>query len=357
MAFWRLTFTATVTFGLLFSAGDSYAHGINPLQHKGLFNTLLFGNTRLLDRLGEPVHETFTSIAYRCHTRIDSCIGSDYVWTETDTRDGIGTLIQGVVWNDDPSLKLLGNVGKKKEWGVFMWDADKIASCHRDKKANCKSIDESYDMLYRSHYGDLQFLHSMASEDGAEPAVTKGKIMEWAKFAYKVSTGEISRDRTLLELETSGDSLVNTYLNRGSWKVGYLFTRLEKPLASHVRAVALGSLLHMVQDSYSDAHVNRVQSCMPMNPTRQQIIEFHNYAAQIGDEHKIADKRPVWLKTGTLASSNPVWQSARLIQLSFSGATWTAVEKVLDTEVFAMADIPPHGPAKKATGGDSGCWK
>ena len=346
----------TACFVFIGIAGHCHAHNINPLEHKGPIMNMLFNSTFLLDKLGQPVHETFTSIAYRCHTKIEDCAGSDYEYKETDVNDGIGKLIQGVIWNDDPSLKLLGSLARKKEWGLFMYDADKISACQRNPQAKCKSIDETYDLLYRSHYGDLQFLHSMAAEDGTDPAITKRKIMEWAKFAYKVSTGEIGKDRTLAELESSGESMVNAYFKRGSWKVGFLFTRQENPLASHVKNVALGSLLHMVQDSYSDAHVNRVQSCVPINPTRMDVVEFHNYAAQKGEEHKVADARPVWLNKGSLASSNPVWHSARLIQLSFKGAAWPEVEKILDSEVYKLSDSPP-GPARKASGGDPDCWK
>jgi hypothetical protein len=88
-----------------------------------------------------------------------------------------------------------------------------------------------------------------------------------------------------------------------------------------------------------------------MNPTRLEVKEFHNYAAQDGKEHKAADVRPVWLNSGSLKSSNPVWQSARLIKLSFSGAAWSEVEKILQDEIFKLAS-----PSLAATGGDPTCW-
>lgn len=342
-------FMAILAWGAMLNC--AVAHNINPLEHKGIIRSALFGSTFLLDKLGQPVHETFTMIAYRCHTKIDDCAGAGFDYSQTDNKDGIGELIQGVIWNDDPSLKLMGGLGMKKEWGLFMYDADKISVCQREKKSNCKAIDESFDLLYRSHYGDMQFLHSMATEDDADPAETKKKIMEWAKFTYRVSIGEIDKNSTLAELEASNDSLVNTYIKRGSWKVGFLFTRQANPRGALVKTMALGSLLHMVQDSYSDAHVNREQSCIPMNPTRREIREFHNYAAQNGKEHKLADARPIWLLSGSLKSPNPVWQSARLIQLSFSGAPWSEVERILDDDVYKLAV-----PSRRATGGDPSCW-
>lgn len=33
--------------------------------------------------------------------------------------------------------------------------------------------------MTRSHYGDLQFLHAMASEEGIHPGATRAKILDW----------------------------------------------------------------------------------------------------------------------------------------------------------------------------------
>ena len=43
--------------------------------------------------------------------------------------------------------------------------------------------------MYRSHFGDLQFLHSMASRDGEMASETRQRILMWAEFTWSVAVG------------------------------------------------------------------------------------------------------------------------------------------------------------------------
>ena len=49
-------------------------------------------------------------------------------------------------------------------------------------------------MTARSHFGDLQFFHGMASSDAEAPATTKANMLNWARFLIKVAKGAETTD-------------------------------------------------------------------------------------------------------------------------------------------------------------------
>jgi len=52
-------------------------------------------------------------------------------------------------------------------------------------------------VIYRSHFGDMQFLHSMAFSEKEHAGETKRKIMAWARLMYRVALGEITRSTSI----------------------------------------------------------------------------------------------------------------------------------------------------------------
>ena len=78
-------------------------------------------------------------------------------------------------------------------------------------------------LTYKSHEGKLQLLHSMAEKNGEDPEVTQQKIIASIEALYK--------------LTTSTDTNGNPFIPR------------EQQLK------LLGSILHIVQDSYAEGHV------------------------------------------------------------------------------------------------------
>jgi len=51
-----------------------------------------------------------------------------------------------------------------------------------------------YALIYRVHFGDMQFLHSMGSWDGELARDTKSRVMIWAEFTYRFAKGEIAHN-------------------------------------------------------------------------------------------------------------------------------------------------------------------
>ena len=270
----------------------SYAYNINPINR---LSPLPFYDNfdYVLAKAREPVHEHMTLLALDCHPNPEGCIGSDIDVNRIRTKRNTAPLLDGVEWNDDPGRMLLTNLKTAIQWVYWMDDAKKKAKCElKSNTGSCILINEEYDLLYRTHYGDLQFLHAMAAQTGEHPTITLQKMIDWAEFTYKVSTGEIKANDKLEELESNGKSNVNYYIKRGSWSVGYLFTKKENYLDRNVKLLALGSLLHMIQDSFSDAHVERINSCNPLNHNKTAVLKFHDYSNQEPLDHNRADITP-----------------------------------------------------------------
>lgn len=334
----------------LFLSDSALAFNMNPVKRP--HSILTFArHSYLLDKVSEPAHEDITLVAYDCHANPSGCRGEPADIDRTTTKKSMGKLIDGVEWNDDPSRMLIGNIFSARKWVVWMDDGHDIVTCQREGKDGCKKIDVSYDLLYRSHYGDLQFFHAMASSNGELPTETRQKILDWAEFTYKVSIGEIQPYVALITLQQAQITNIHDYIQRGSWSASYLFTRNEKAPWEQVKLVALGSLLHLVQDSYSDSHVERVNSCNSLNHNKLGIQEFHNYADQIPEEHKKADVLPQWINNGDLSDSNPVSASAKIINASFNKKPWAEVKELLENEIFKLSDT-----ARPASAGEASCF-
>lgn len=223
----------------------------------------------------------------------------------------------------------------------------------------------------------------MASQPSESAQETKDKIMAWAKFTYtlSISSNDFSNE-TIDGPVISSFSTISTTLLRQGWTVGALFDpvpggeweRSYNPMklgrykpsgvprtqvkyaaqvqGTSVKHIALGSLLHMVQDSYSDAHVEREGGCNPLSKQRYGIVSFRDYVAQSSVDHGFADARPDWLGAGDLEKNNPIWASAQLIQYSFKKVAWDkGVEQFLDQEVFPLTN-----PSNPSSTGDRKCY-
>jgi RHS repeat-associated protein len=145
----------------------------------------------------------------------------------------------------------------------------------------------------RSHYGDLQFWHSMAS--GSEK-----------------SNGEVL------------DKIVKQA--REWWSD-----------ASKGSDLDMGKLLHTVQDSFSDSHVARDKS--------GAILFFENYGEQDADKHGTADKGSDWK---TIPGAQEAYKaSSQLLKMRKENADFGEVEKYLRGTVYRFAP----GAADKPVGG------
>lgn len=328
----------------LLCSQTAFAHNINPVERPDISG---WGSRYLASKIAEPVHETMTMLSYDCHARPHECEGSPEQFDRIRDGKRLAFLITGVEWNDDPSLMLLGDMADIVKWRKWMLDAEDKAKCRgRHGPSPCVGVEVSDDLLYRSHYGDLQFLHAMAASDTESARETQRKMLVWARFVYEVAIGKIDPVTTLKQLPE-----VDALIQRPGWNVHYLFARNENSKAS-IRKIAIGSLLHLIQDSYSDAHTARINGCEALSHDKGPILNFRLYKWQDPDEHKEADVRPTWLDKGDLSDRNPVWASARVLNHWIDRDEWeTVVQPFLSNEVWPLLN---HDAIADA--GDSECF-
>ncbi|CAG8866459.1 hypothetical protein [Pseudomonas fluorescens] len=332
---------------LLGSCTIASAYQIGPLENKYWQSEY----SSISELVSEPVHEEITNRARACAalslqaaSAPLNCITAGPTPTGTPRGNKYDSLIRGVWWNDDPNQLLFT---QPVTWTVWMKDANRIAKQGKNLRGQKQTISQRYYMQYRSHYGDLQFLHSMASADGDAAEVTRQNILDWAEFSYSVATRQIETQTLLNLVETS--HFQNHFKNQSGWTVSYLFGpkyRLRDD--NHFQEMALGSLLHLVQDSYSDAHTQRSLEASAKCPAGR-VVQFHAYGHQISSQHSTADTRSAWKGRTFSKEQDPVNVSATLIHFAHQGVGWPVVESYLRDTVFCLdTDAQEAGPGKYA---------
>ena len=294
------------------AAADAAAFGIAPIAEEqegppsGLVRRIQAAVARaeadtaaVFGRLFQSsVHEEITHAAYGCTDSPSDCDNA----VAAGTGEGAPrSVIQGVQWNDNPPFKLqsgwplLGPACFKNLiqlpnafpecWGaIFGVGAQSSALARRTTVAyGPRSL-----ILLRSHFGDLQFLHAMAARDGEPAHETRDNILAWASFAWQVGRGDITPD-TVLSSPRAGTA-ARLFPGAGM-DVTSLFTLGSEPhSARRVQDMAFGSLLHVVEDSFSAAHVEREPPVEVDGGWAPGCIdEFHSYGHQDHNAHANAD--------------------------------------------------------------------
>ena len=126
----------------------------------------------------DPIHEELTTRMFGCDGDSALCGGAQSIAADP-------AVLVGVRWNDDPPFRLskseLSGTACKPQtirfqtqprcWLQLFMSAEKRA-------ANGKVYGPGDGLLYRTHFGDLQFLHGMASGDGVPAEVTQQRMMD-----------------------------------------------------------------------------------------------------------------------------------------------------------------------------------
>jgi hypothetical protein len=278
-----------------------------------------------LSLFGSDVHERITRQAY------DKA--------EVKLTDDV---IAGVRWNDNPPIIRMGPLAGTCDvacW-VSMLRVDSLALEILSKR------EQSIPTL-RSHFGDMQFLHAMASRAGEKPADTREKAMRWLEFSYRVARGEIGPRVNVFSLREAGsemDTATRDWVSslfrapdKQLWRVQDVFL----PGVGDLKHVAFGTFLHLVQDSYSASHVRRLahrtqSNGCPSYDAADPIAEFHTYVGQDTEKHALCDDAPDWLDSPRDAS--PVDVMAELVRAYADGRDWPAVNAIIEEKVLKLAD-------------------
>jgi hypothetical protein len=256
--------------------------------------------------------------------------------------------LKGIYWNDDPEQMLCPwcDYSHIKKWGpkwAVIFLAAKSKATQKDNPIVFTNGDR---LLSRSHFGDLQFIHAMAYKDGIPAKETLKKMLIWSEFTYKVGIGDISGKTIIKDVEIQGFS--------------ELFSKnseiYNNDIASffhdrRVKRIAIGSLLHLIQDSYSLSHVNRkIIDSEKRRFCRTRVIRFHSYSGQDSTKHANEDKWPdnLALTTNDIVC-NPITAGEKILAYyakdNFSGEKWDEVKKFLLHHVFDLVNpVELSGP-------------
>lgn len=317
----------------------------------------------------DPVHEEITQLGYGCPVEIQQ-FSSDKSCGGADRGFASPYVIYGVRWNDLPPFRLAENEGTQCKkllaphskacnvaqtvrfatqpecWYCLFKDAKKKAE--KQNITGCQK-GKGYirgNLMTRSHFGDLQFLHAMAEAQNVPASITRQKVLDWLEFAWKVSTREISGGTLMKDIAIPS---IKEHFGCSGWKVSeiYILGR-SKELLPKLNHIAFGSVLHTIQDSFAVGHVLResevTEEFCPGTTIRRvpRIIEFHNYGDQDGHKHDLKDARAALVEPRRERWPDAVEATRALYELKDIHATWD----VAMPQIECLFDLSPeHRPS------------
>jgi len=296
-----------------------------------------------VDHFSTPVHEEITYRIYGCNSAppIHCVDGATAGSTATEA------ILYGVQWNDNPPFQISTSLSGCPS-GTTTIRLPNFSECWIKlfKDAEKNAARTTYDgasghaLLYRVHFGDLQFLHAMAIGDGETSKDTKAKIMAWAALMYRISIDDFDPST---RVAASGIPEIDGIFARNGWTVTGMLTLGQDPkLVKEVKDVAFGSLLHMLQDSFANGHVQRdtatVGSCpgFPGLTKAGDIVEFHAYNNQDKGEHGKKDSRNYMESNLTSPEPTIVSLGRALVEMRQNKTPWSTVSKYLGDCVFPL---------------------
>jgi hypothetical protein len=267
-----------------------------------------------------PVHEDLTDAALSCGTVGSPC---DRLAVLGITRDSI---IEGVHSNDFPAQYLTERAAFWCTGRVLRITIDADVPCimgsfARASKSRAKFANRSWALErplgMRGHFGDLQFMHSMAPA-GQTAGETYDRIHNWMEFAYKASYGAFNLRGDAHAVSIPG---FDKMFVRGARRVGDLLDYRFN--SAHLRAsgIALGQMLHIGQDSFAGCHTER--------DADGRMLRFLNYAAQDAKTHAHFDEDKDKIDAFTRKRLNPVDFGSRLLSMRADGKSWEEVEPLI----------------------------
>jgi hypothetical protein len=280
----------------------------------------------------DPVHETIVQESLKKA----GLLNAEGKYTSKEAWE----YVRGVMWNDDPSGQLFDQDKKRTDnyssGSSWLWDFERFKwrAISGEKFGSCAPL------LARSHFGDLQALHGMASEDGEAPEVTKSKIMMWCEFAYKTATGEIAESDKLSSVSVAGFSgAFGAVKGLGDQTVRQFFGIRE---VGDTAKRAAGSLLHTIEDSYAGGHAEREDRG---GGRRGRIKSFHSYVHQDENKHEESDKfhggKTVAEKLKNLPGAvDAMEQGTVILRYITQKMPWSEMKMYLEENVFGTVEHP-----------------
>jgi hypothetical protein len=148
-------------------------------------------------------------------------------------RPEINEFVRGVLWNDDPECPLFDDNTDAN----LVYSTDLLLG----GPTSCIALPN---LIHRSHFGHLQWLHSMGSEDKEPAEITKKDVLRWMEIMYSLAIGAMA-PTTLIKDTWLRDGVedVKHYIS-----IGDLLTFRHKS-SVNIQNRALSSCFHVIQDS------------------------------------------------------------------------------------------------------------
>lgn len=287
----------------------------------------------------ESVHEEITHRIYGCEA--DKTICGD-----PDVQDyAPASVLAGVRWNDDPPFRITATsidecktdqtirvITQPVCWYKLFKHAEKIAGTTFLDATNPNS-----NLMTRSHFGDLQFLHAMASKEAESSTETRANILMWAEFAWGVARGDIASGVFVRDVKIER---FDRFFGKSGWRVQDLLALGSPFLQNNIRDVAFGTLLHVVQDSFARRHVDRLEPIVSQkceaagNPQPGPIRAFASYPTQDHADHAKFDSRDRMVD-GLIAPTNVLSVGRVLREYYRERKPWNEVRPYIEC-IFAV---------------------
>lgn len=293
--------------------------------------------------IGEPVHEVMTLMALKgAIETIGNARGSLLAqvdenrlpsWSSTSAHNlytnrldrSVQQFIRGVIWPDDPEGLFFDEAIWMEDFSSgFLWG-----------RAFKKNPEKTKNLTARSHFGNLQFFHGMASKNRLTADKTRKKILLWAETLIEIASAQLS-----LKTKVRQHSLLKKLFpatKHKNWTIHQLFgSGSTQPATLHIQQRALGALLHLIQDACAAGHVSRERDTF-------LIRQFLTYGSQDHDQHSEQD---VWGRGANLAEQVQNTQGAaqaiqwcsRVIAMIDQGRDTGTVVDYLELNIFKLAD-------------------
>lgn len=227
---------------------------------------------------------------------------------------------------------------------------------------------------YESHHGVLQFIHAQGEKEKGMEGVVKN-MKDWGQFCYKVHLGTIGSGDQLSAYESEFPfiaQLLQTNAFKGNFgerdgkatvSVQQLFNGARDDM---MKNMALGSFLHMIMDSFNQAHGQRAEGKRKVEkPQTKAEIEagkekeyiwvadlknVTDYGLQ--EDHSKGDvtvsnplMNPVRLafkyessKHKTIGYDDSVDACAQVIKMAYAKEAWETVETFIN-DIFRIDDM------------------
>ena len=156
----------------------------------------------------------------------------------------------------------------------------------------------------------------------------------WAEFTWKVSRGDYGLAAKLKEV---GIERMASFFGRTDWRVQDLFALGNVALRPRIQEVAFGSLLHMMQDSFAEGHVDRGEATYgehcngaKNHPAPGRIREFHSYIHQDPKKHAKYDSREAFGRHWVAKRPTVIEIGQVLLSYFKREAAWEEVKPFMD---------------------------